>query len=152
MHKGGCLFKGLLALVAVSLLVAAGAGILNMGRWQGYWMARATAGEQAGEADPRPHLPYAPGGITHRPYHRVLPFLCGVGLMLKLGLLAIVVMLVGAFLRHSAGRAACAAGVLGAKHWHRHPHWGHWHGKQWFEGKVQGDAEPEADTGKAEES
>ena len=125
MYRRGCLVKVLLALLAIGLLLTVARGVGRFGWWQGYRMGQWSAPEEREEAPfHHPQGPRAPSRFGYRPRMGLLSAMCGVGLLVKLGLVLLLVALVSRVIGHRACRVAC-----GPRGWWRHRHWHrYWYG------------------------
>jgi hypothetical protein len=112
MHRKRFWVVGLLALTAVVVLASATASVLRLVRWQGYGMR--------GWVGPAKEEPL-PGRAWRSPL-AFSPFLCGLGALLRVGLMVLpVAVLVRVFHQRTWGRGRAPMGGP----WHGHPHWHH---------------------------
>jgi hypothetical protein len=119
-RRGGCLQLLLIGLLFLAFLGAGRSAAYQAGWSQGYYAAQQADGEAAPPA--APYTPYAPGGWHHGPGFGPRPFLCGLGLLLPLGLFFLFFATIGRLFRHHRHGPKHFAG------WHGHKHFGGWHG------------------------
>jgi hypothetical protein len=155
-YRRGCWVKVLLGLLAIGLLLMVARGVGRLGWWQGYRMGQWSAQEERGEAPfHHPLRPRGPGSFGYRTGMGLLSALCGVGLLIKLGLVLLLVTLVGRLIGHRAWRPAYGPAPW---RWHRHwygPRYGPWcgphgprhppEGRESFQAKVEKDSPDNSD-------
>ena len=95
MYRRGFLFRAFLALLAIGLLLTMARGVGRFNWWRGYRMGQWSVQEGREETPFRdPPGPHGLRGFGHWPRVGLFSALCGVGLLIKLGLILLAVALV----------------------------------------------------------
>ena len=134
MYRKGCLVKVLLGLLVIGLVLTVARGVGRFGWWHGYRMGQWSVQEER-EAIPFRRPPLGPGVLGHYPRMGMLRALCGVGLLVKLGVVLLLVTLVSRLIGHRYWRMAYGPRWRhGPWHWRPYgprrygPHGPWWHG------------------------